>query len=123
MVPNGVNRVKWLLRGSANYQFTISKSGLLPPDIQMGRNVVVKNSKIAAVSNVSLSEPVYTSDIETIEAMFNGVYFCSLFFPLFICSFDYDPYYGYPSNVVVNCPIPDACFTGIEVRDVVILPP
>lgn len=123
IVPNGVNRIKWLIRGSANYQFTISKYGLLPPDIQIGRKVVVKNGEIATVSNVSLNEPVYVSDIGTIETMFNNVYSCSLFFPLFICSFNYDSFYGYPASIVVNCPIPDACYTAVEVRDMVILPP
>jgi hypothetical protein len=49
--------------------------------------------------------------------------FLLTFFSLFICSFGYDPFYGYPSRVVMNCPLPDACYTSVEVRDLIILPP
>jgi hypothetical protein len=124
LIPrNLVNQVKWYLRGSRDYSFTLSEYGLLPPDIQIGRNVVVKNGEVVPVSNISLREPVYTDDINSIDAMFDAIYFYPLFFPLLICSVEYDPFYGYPSDMTVNCPIPDACYTVVEIKNVRIFSP
>jgi hypothetical protein len=121
--PNTINQVKWRIRGSANYEFTVSKIGLLPPDIQIGRNVVVKDGRIASVSNVSLREPVYSSDIETIQEMLNGVYICALLFPLITCSYKYDSFRGYPIDIKVDCPIPDACYSYTSITKFEILSP
>jgi hypothetical protein len=105
------------IRGSENYKFTVSKAGFLPPEFRIGRNVVVKDGEIILVSNVSQSEPVYSSDIETIQEMLNGVYFCSLLFPIINCSYKYDKFFGFPYEITVNCPIPDACYTSVFISD------
>jgi hypothetical protein len=123
IVPNTINKAKWHNRGSTNYKYTISKFGLLPPDIQNGRIVTVRDGEIVQITNVSLALPVYVPDIETIDQIFNGVYACSILFPLNTCSYEYNPYYGYPSVIKVNCPIPDACYTDTVITDVEILSP
>lgn len=120
---NLTNQIKWHLRGSQNYKFTVSEYGLLPPDIQIGRNVVVEDGEIIHVSNVSAREPVYTEDINSIDGMFAALYFYPLFFPLFVISVKYDPYYGFPSDITVNCPIPDACYTRILIKNVELFSP
>jgi hypothetical protein len=123
IAPNMVNHVKWRLRGSTNYSYSVMKSGLLPPSIMGERRVSVEGGEVVQVTNVYLAKPGYAADIETIEEMFNGVYICSLFFPLTRCSYQYDSFYGYPSEMIADCPIPDACYTGTFIEDVKILPP
>jgi len=121
--PNLIHYQRWRLRGAANYAYTVSKAGLLPPDIQAGRRVVVKDGRVAAVTSVSSSQPAYTADIQTVDAMFNRVYACALLFPLLTCSFEYEPFYGYPTQATVDCPLPDACSTRTHITDLEILPP
>lgn len=95
----------------------------MPVDIQLGRNVVVKDGEIVSVSNVSLSEPVNSSDIETFDKMLNAVYYCPLLFPLLVCSCKYDSSFGYLTEMTVNCPIPDVCYEKTVIENVEILPP
>ena len=58
----------------------------------------------------------------TIEGMFASAWPCSFFFPVLLCSFEYDPSYGYPKKVTIDCPIPDACFDAIRVTEVKLTP-
>ena len=44
--PSIVNRVKWQMRGSDNYKYIFSKHGLLPPEMQSGVAVTVKDGEI-----------------------------------------------------------------------------
>ena len=123
IIPNNPNQVRWHNRGSTDYTFTVTKSGLLPLDILQGRIVVVRAGVVESVANVSLAEPVYTADIETINEMFDGVYSCSLLFPLLGCSYKYDAELGYPAEITVNCPIPDACYTHTSIKDLRLVAP
>jgi len=63
------------------------------------------------VKDVSLSENVDTRDITSVEGIFNSVYSCAFSFPLSVCSFKYEPTLGYPTEITINCPIPDACYS------------
>ena len=116
-IPNIINHLKWRIRGSADYTFSISKSGLLPKEVIEERIVIVKSNEIIQVIQASTGQSVYSSDVQTIETMFAEAYVCPFFFPLIRCSYKYDPFYGYVSYKKVDCPIPDACYSSATITD------
>jgi len=145
MSRNMINQAKWNNNGSQNYVIRTRLADFSP---YRGINTVtVKNEKIINVEpdpenqfpNSDISQTLDSYFDITIEGMFQSGYDCGLqpikeywhywlatfsensnnYNILWLsCSFDYDPTYGYPTKVIIDCPNPDWCSKEIEVIEV-----
>ncbi len=119
IVPNLFNHVKWLVNGSPSYTATVSINAFVP---YAGANSIsVKDGKVVDLKRpgcVDCSMLLGSISHYTIENQFADGYLCPLFFPLLICSFEYDPQLGYIREANADCPIPDACMTHVSTTDV-----
>jgi Family of unknown function (DUF6174) len=116
-----VNQVKWRKKGSASYVVTARLTALMP--IGGVSVVTVRNGQIVqGVNPMCRGCKPDTYRPVTVERMFESAVPCSLLFPLWRCSFDYDPDYGYPTRMTIKCPIPDACYQFVQVEDIELTP-
>jgi hypothetical protein len=118
-----INQAIWQSRGSSSYKATVSMTAFSP--LMGSSTITVKDGKVIAAKRSS-SETDYNLkvfDEITIERMFADIKDCSIFFPLLWCSFEYDPYYGYPKRVTIDCPIADACLTHLWVDKLELIKP
>jgi hypothetical protein len=118
-----INQAKWQRRGSSSYTVTVNMTALSP---LMGSNTItVIDGKVIAVKSSWTDANSYLQSFDeiTIERMFSDAKGCALYFPLLWCSFEYDTFYGYPKKVMIDCPMPDACFTRLWVDDLELINP
>jgi hypothetical protein len=141
------NQIKWQINGSPNY---VIQTDLLDISVLHGVNTVtVKNREIVVVEGDPKNAFPYAPEkyppedyfLITIEGMFQSANLCvnqpSLNYwlndrfgndpydPKYIwlsCQFEYDPTYGYPTRVEIDCSNADMCARTIEVLEVKILP-
>jgi Family of unknown function (DUF6174) len=118
-IRNEVNHVKWRLRGSPSYIATIHRTGLAMAD---KATLHVSKGQITAVES-SFCQDCTASNYEeyTVERLFAGIPpICALLFPVWVCHIKYDPYFGYPSEIVTDCAIPGSeCYTTSGVNSLV----
>ena len=106
------NRVKWNRNGSSSYAIEVSNSSF---DVIAGDSVIfVEDGEIVAIDH-NMCEPCNQDDFRfwerlTIEGMFDSSWRCVVLFPIISCSIDYEKDYGFPSDILMNCPLPDACY-------------
>ena len=124
---NMFNRVKWQMCGSSSYTATVELTALTP--FTGPNKILVKDGKLIAAANSSSVNFTKNTNLDesfdemTVESMFSEVKNCIIFFPLLTCTFRYDSNFGYPEEVEINCPIPDACYTHLWVDNLEINKP
>jgi hypothetical protein len=118
---NVFHRVQWQLKGSENYEIKTDLNDFSP--IRGTSILTVNNGEITKVDVVKSTYPYDPSSMHsyyvlTIDGMFQKIFTCLNEYPRLICSFKYDPEYGFPTWVNVNCPNPDTCYESYETIDV-----
>ena len=121
--PNLQNQATWRARGGPNYTFMVSKSGRVPVEIETARRVTVKQNQVVVANDPDSNNRVAMADIETVDALFNDAYRCALLFPAILCTYNYHPFYGYPTEQTHYCSIVFSCFTKTVMDDLQILAP
>ena len=119
--PNVENSAKWSAQSIFSYRMTVGITALIP--FQGESLITVHGGRIVAGTNPmcpTCKPSAYQS--YTIGSLFGRAWSCSLFFPWLQCSITYDAQYGYPSEIIVDCPIPDACYEDIRVVDISPIP-
>jgi hypothetical protein len=140
------NHAKWQKNGSQNYVIRTTLNDFSP--FRGINTVTVKNGEITRVEADSKnqypkagnSSSLNNYSFITIKGMFQTAHTCG-FQPVvnywhsiipstieeeddywYSCEISYDPVYGYPTRVVVDCANTDQCFQEIEVMEMKILP-
>lgn len=116
------HQIKWEIRGSSNYEIKSDLNDFSP--ITGVSIITVKDDKIEKVVVIEAQYPEDKHDLQdyeelTINGMFQKAFACVAEFPRFICSFEYDPHYGFPTRVNVDCPNDNICYEGWETIDVI----
>jgi hypothetical protein len=123
VIPSFVNQSKWATNGSSSYAITANDN---VHNYYQGENIVtVKDGKVIAVKN---ARTVKVQDLKdyyrfTIDGLFSEIYTCAFLFPLNWCTNEYEPHYGYPTKLEINCPIDILCQTNITVTKVELASP
>jgi hypothetical protein len=122
---NTVNQDKWQKKGSPDYVIKVHEVAL-----RATAGVSVLTVKHGVVESVVVDKPgnpgpeAY-SDL-TIDGLFAWADWCANQSPGLVCTINYDPQYGYPSYVNVDCTRPpDQCgevYLTITVLEVKMLP-
>ena len=130
--PYVINAV-WILGNGAIHQFQRHREGSSDYELKSelvalsplnGISVItVKNGNITDVTVEQTHFPEAKHQLQdyqgqTIEGMFQKTYACALNYPWLRCSFDYDPEFGYPKKVIIDCPNPDMCAESIDVIEI-----
>ena len=116
---NNDYRHQWAMNGSSSY---VIQSSLLDFSVDQGTYIItVSNGNIVSVKIVQARwlNSVTAADFPsfeqlTIEGMFNYANLCAEHSWDWKCSFTYDPKYGYPTSIVINCSNPDLCNEDIK---------
>ena len=115
--PALANWVKWKQRGWSDYTIRLRNTSFGP--LAGESTIRVASGEVESVVHLGISVDRLDSWSDyTVEGMFRSLGRCVVIFPIVSCSIRYDAEYGFPRKLLVNCPIPDACFEEISVLDV-----
>src|SRR5687767_1160054 len=110
-----LNQTRWQQHGSSSYTATIEVSTPSSAPINGVNKITVIDGKIADVESNTWPEASdfpHSFNQITVEGLFSRTKDCVLWFPVVLCTFEYDSTYGYPKEIIVDCPLPVSCKIG-----------
>ena len=117
LISSFLRQTWWRIFGETDYTLVISETSF---GWTSGESILtVRQNEVVAVDHNGRSvaaDQLQDWNSHTIDSQFGQIIGCALLFPLLTCSVHYDLRLGYPSELVINCPIPDACYTAYRVN-------
>jgi hypothetical protein len=115
-----INQTKWQQNGSSSYTATVEVSIPSSAPINGVNKITVVGGKIVDVESTTWPEASnypHAFDQITVARLFSRTKDCMLWFPVVLCSFEYDAEYGYPKEVIVDCPFPVSCKAHFRIQE------
>jgi hypothetical protein len=115
-----INQTKWQQNGSSSYTATVEVSIPSSAPINGVNKITVVGGKIVDVESMiwpEASNYPHAFDQITVESLFSRTKDCMLWFPVVLCSLAYDPEYGYPKEVIIDCPFHVNCKAYFRIQE------